>query len=68
MLSSESDPPYNRTSDASPGTFHGVSTTQKSPPLGSSDPKRSNSGRHYYESTLKGMEGLNVDNDDRGHY
>ncbi|KAI0496399.1 hypothetical protein KFK09_022715 [Dendrobium nobile] len=68
MLSSESDPPYTRTSDASPGTFCGVSSTQKSPPLGSSDPKRSNSGRHYYESTLKGIECLNFDNDERIHY
>ncbi|XP_020597060.1 casein kinase 1-like protein 2 [Phalaenopsis equestris] len=68
MLSTESDPPYTRTSDASPGTFGGVSTTQKSPPLGSTDRKRSNSGRNYYESTLKGIEGLSFDNDERVHY
>lgn len=63
-----------RTSDASPGTFCRVSTAQKSPPLSSTDAKRTSSGRQLsniknYESTLKGIEGLNFDGgDDRAHF
>ncbi|KAF3328329.1 Casein Kinase-1 Like Protein [Carex littledalei] len=65
-----------RTTDASPGTFRKVSGPQRgSPPMlgapaSSEPPKRSSSGRHMknYEATLKGIEGLNFDGDDRLHY
>jgi casein kinase 1 len=65
-----------RGTDASPGTFRKVSGPQRgSPPMlgapaSSEPPKRSSSGRHIktYESTLKGIEGLNFDGDERLHY
>ncbi|PKA57255.1 Casein kinase I isoform delta-like [Apostasia shenzhenica] len=69
----EADPSRARTTDASPGTFRKVSSTQRSPPLGSTDPRRSYAGRHSsnaknFDSTLKGIESLNFENDDRVHY
>ncbi|PKA64254.1 Casein kinase I isoform delta-like [Apostasia shenzhenica] len=67
------DPSRIRTSDASPGTFRRASGAQRSPPLPSSDPKRSSAGRHSsnpknYDSTLKGIERLSFDKDERVQY
>ncbi|KAJ6759590.1 CASEIN KINASE I-LIKE [Salix koriyanagi] len=62
---SESDPQWSRTTDASPGAIHKISSGQRSPPLGSSDPRRTSSSRNTshmkttYETTLKGIESLN---------
>ncbi|OAY82356.1 Casein kinase I isoform delta-like [Ananas comosus] len=70
----EIDQSRTRTTDASPGTFRKLSGPQRSsPPVGSAEPKRSSSGRHSsnirnYESTLKGIEGLNFDGDERVKY
>ncbi|XP_020105707.1 casein kinase 1-like protein 2 isoform X1 [Ananas comosus] len=51
-----------------------TSAPQRSSPIGSAEPKHSSSGRHpssntkNYESTLKGIESLSFDKDDRIHY
>ncbi|KAK6941363.1 hypothetical protein RJ641_026740 [Dillenia turbinata] len=71
-VGSDSDP-SRRTIEASPGALRKVSSTQRSSPARSSDPKRSASARHAstiknYESTLKGIEGLRFDNDDKVQY
>ncbi|KAL0908057.1 hypothetical protein M5K25_022523 [Dendrobium thyrsiflorum] len=66
----------SRTTDASPsGTYGKFSSTQKSPPLGSAEQnqKTSSSVRHSanlktYESTIKGMESLNFNSDDRAQF
>lgn len=67
---SESDSSRPRTMEGTPGAFRKVSSEQKSLPTGSSEPKRSASGRNItnsknYESTLKGIEGLNFEHDER---
>uniref|UniRef100_A0A1D1YGL0 non-specific serine/threonine protein kinase n=1 Tax=Anthurium amnicola TaxID=1678845 RepID=A0A1D1YGL0_9ARAE len=72
MMGSEVDPSRARATEASPGGFHKVSSAQRSSPVGSAEPKHS-SGRHpsnikNYESTLKGIESLNIDGDDRLQY
>ncbi|KAL6005923.1 hypothetical protein ACLOJK_039968 [Asimina triloba] len=72
MVGSEADHSRSRTTDASPGAFRRVVNAQRSSPVSSSEPKRS-SGRNTsniknYESTLKGMECLNFDADERLHY
>ncbi|KAK6944809.1 Protein kinase domain [Dillenia turbinata] len=71
-MGSDSDPSRHAT-EASPGALRKVSSTQRSSPVGSSDPRRSASARHAstiknYESTLKGIEGLHFDNDDKVQY
>uniref|UniRef100_A0A1D1Z374 Casein kinase I isoform delta-like n=1 Tax=Anthurium amnicola TaxID=1678845 RepID=A0A1D1Z374_9ARAE len=73
MTGSEVDPSRTRTTDASPGGFRKISSVQRSSPIGSAEPKRSSSGRHSsniknYESTLKGIECLNFDGDERLQY
>ncbi|KAG0492106.1 hypothetical protein HPP92_005208 [Vanilla planifolia] len=82
-VGSETDPSRSRTTDASPGAFRATDVSPlgfrrtsgalRSPPLASAEPGRSSSGRHQsnmrnYESTLKGIEGLNFDNDEKAHY
>ncbi|KAM0932515.1 putative protein kinase CK1-CK1 family [Dioscorea sansibarensis] len=75
MASSEADMSRSRTTDASPGTFPKVSGTQRTSPGGSAELRRpsSSAGRpasniRNYESTIKGIESLNFDNDERTHY
>lgn len=73
FVGSEVDPSRSRTTDASPGGFRRVISTQRSSPVGSLEPKRSSSARNTsniknYESTLKGIEGLNFDTDERLKY
>ncbi|CAA2969961.1 casein kinase 1-like protein 2 [Olea europaea var. sylvestris] len=73
-MGNESDPTRSRTPEASPGTMHKISSGQRSSPLGgSSDPKHASSGRNNsstrnYESTIKGIENLNFDDEERVHY
>lgn len=73
-LGSESDPSRVHATEASLGAgVRRISSGQKSSPVGSSDPKRTSSGRNTanmknYESTIKGIESLNFDNDERVHY
>ncbi|KAK7303975.1 hypothetical protein RJT34_14927 [Clitoria ternatea] len=58
----------SRTTDAVPGTVHRTSA------MGSSDPKKvAASGRNVshvknYETAVKGIEGLQLENDERAHY
>ncbi|KAJ9167972.1 hypothetical protein P3X46_019558 [Hevea brasiliensis] len=74
FVGSEADPHRSRTTDASPGAMHKISSGQRSPPLGTAaDPRHSSSARNAthmktYESALKGIEGLNFDNDEKVHY
>ncbi|KAJ4851150.1 Casein kinase 1-like protein 2 [Turnera subulata] len=71
---SESDPQRSRATDASPGAIQKISTEQISPPIGSSEARRTSSGRNTssliknYETTLKGIESLNFDGDEKVHY
>lgn len=70
VMSGEVDPSRPRTTE---GTFRKVSSAQRSPPVGSAEPKHSTSARHSsnmknYESALKGFGGLNFDNDERVQY
>ncbi|XP_027339559.1 casein kinase 1-like protein 1 isoform X2 [Abrus precatorius] len=63
-----------RTTEASPGTTHRISSGHRSSALGSSDPKKAvSSGRNAshvknYETAVKGIEGLQLENDERAHY
>ncbi|MQM08595.1 hypothetical protein Taro_041460 [Colocasia esculenta] len=73
IVGSEVNPSRTRTTDASPGGLRTGSGIQRSSPGASAEPKRSSSGRHSsniknYESTLKGIECLNFDGDERLHY
>ncbi|XP_072995300.1 casein kinase 1-like protein 2 [Typha latifolia] len=73
ITGSELDASRTRTTDASPGTLRKVSGPQRSSPAGYPEPKQSSSGRHSsniknYESTLKGIEGLSFDTDERNQY
>ncbi|XP_007012783.2 PREDICTED: casein kinase I isoform X1 [Theobroma cacao] len=69
---SEAEPQRSRTTDASPGALHKISSQQRSP-VESSDAKRTLSGRNTshvknYEAALKGIEGLQFESDERVHY
>ncbi|KAF5743064.1 casein kinase I isoform delta-like [Tripterygium wilfordii] len=71
FVGSESDPQRSSTMEASPAALHRVSSGQS--PVGSSDPRHPSSGKttshtKNYETTLKGIESLHFDGDDRAHY
>ncbi|KAL5999591.1 hypothetical protein ACLOJK_037876 [Asimina triloba] len=73
MVGSEADSSRPRTTEASPGAFRKVVSGQRSSPVGTAEPKRSSSVRNpsnikNYEATLKGIESLNFDGDERLHY
>ncbi|KAF8388794.1 hypothetical protein HHK36_025474 [Tetracentron sinense] len=73
MGGSDSVPARPRTTEASPGEFGKMASGQRGSPVGSSEPKRTPSGRNTsniknYESTLKGIESLHFDSDERLHY
>ncbi|KAG5559172.1 hypothetical protein RHGRI_008925 [Rhododendron griersonianum] len=70
IVGNESDPVRSRTREASPGTQQRISSGQRSSPFGgSSDPNRTSSGRNNkYETTLKGIECLHFDDEERDHY
>ncbi|OAY27107.1 casein kinase 1-like protein 1 [Manihot esculenta] len=76
FIGNETDPQRSRTTDASPGTMHKISSGQRSPPRGTAaaaDPRRSSTTRNAtqmkaYETTLKGIESLNFDSDEKVHY
>lgn len=72
MMGTEVDLSHPRTTDATPGGFRKISVHRTSP-VESSDPKRSSSGRNAsniksYESTLRGIESLKFDSDERLQY
>ncbi|KAJ6840667.1 casein kinase 1-like protein 2 isoform X1 [Iris pallida] len=62
---------HNRvTSDSRPGILHKVPSAQRTSPVVSAEQKRASSGRHSstinnYESTLRGIEGLNFHKEDK---
>lgn len=66
-----SDPTRSRAPEASPATMHKISSGQRiSPLVGSSDPTKHASsvpGVKNYESTLKGIESLHFDEEEKGH-
>ncbi|KAA8541661.1 hypothetical protein F0562_022813 [Nyssa sinensis] len=75
IVGSESDPSRLRATDASPGTLRKISSAapQRSSPVVSADNKRSSSSRNpsnikNFESTLKGIEGLHFNGDEKLHY
>lgn len=62
-----------RTTEASPGAAHRISSVHRNSPLGTSDPKRMSSARNAsqaknYETAVRGIEGLQLENDERAHY
>lgn len=63
-----------RAAEASHGAAHRISSGQRSSPIGSSDPKIvTSSGRNAshvknYETAVKGIEGLQLENDESAHY
>lgn len=69
---SEADLTHTSTTEVSPGTFRKVSSSQRSSPFSSSEPKYTSAGRNpnikNYESTLKGIERLNFDDEERIQY
>lgn len=73
IMGSESDPSRPQTTDESPGTLHKVSIGQRSSPIMSSDHNRPPTGRissnvKNLESTVRGMESLHFNNEDRVYY
>jgi len=73
VATDSSEPSRARTTDASPGALRRASGPQRSSPVHSAGQKRSSSGWHpsnvkNYDSTLKGIEGLNFDGDERVQY
>lgn len=73
IAGSEADQQRTRTAEASPGAVHKIPSGQRSSPVSSSEHKRAPSGRNSshtknYESTLKGIEGLNFESDERVQY
>ncbi|KAK6789585.1 hypothetical protein RDI58_013385 [Solanum bulbocastanum] len=69
-VGNDSDPTRSRVPEASPATMHKIPSGQRiSPLVGSSDPKHASSGPGVknYESTLKGIESLHFDEEDKGH-
>ncbi|XP_060190987.1 casein kinase 1-like protein 1 isoform X1 [Lycium barbarum] len=72
-MGNDSDPTHSRTPEASPATMHTISGGHRSSPLGgSSDPRYASSGRNAsgirnYESTLRGIETLHFDDEERAH-
>lgn len=73
MVSSESDLSRPQNTDASPGTLRKISTAQRSSPVVSSEHNRTSSSRNIsniknLESTLRGIESLHFNNDERVQY
>ncbi|KAL8498100.1 hypothetical protein ACS0TY_021433 [Phlomoides rotata] len=72
-LGNESDPTRSRTPEASPATVNKISSGQRTSPFGgSSDPKHTSSGRNnssikIFDSTIKGIENLHFDDEERFH-
>ncbi|XP_028751497.1 casein kinase 1-like protein 12 [Neltuma alba] len=72
FVGGESDP-RTRATEASPGAAHRITSGHRSSPLIASDAKRISSGRNAshvknYESAVRGIESLQLENDERAHY
>lgn len=73
IVGSESDLSRPQTSDLSPGTLGKISSGQRSSPVVPSENNRTSSGRNIsnvktLESTLRGIESLHFNNDERVQY
>ncbi|XP_042060365.1 casein kinase 1-like protein 2 isoform X1 [Salvia splendens] len=72
-LGNDSDPSRSRTPEASPATANKTSSGQRSFPLGGSSNAKhtssgmNNSGIKNYDSTIKGIESLHFDDEERFH-
>ncbi|XP_042387125.1 casein kinase 1-like protein 2 [Zingiber officinale] len=72
-IGSEADQSRTRTTEASPGTFRKISSSQRSSPFSSAEPRHSSQVRNQpnlknFESTLRGIEGLSFDDEERIQY
>uniref|UniRef100_A0A2P2PSG2 Casein kinase n=1 Tax=Rhizophora mucronata TaxID=61149 RepID=A0A2P2PSG2_RHIMU len=70
---SESDPQCSQITEARPGATQKISSWPQIPPLGSLDPRQSSSPKNIfhlktYESSIKGIENLSFDTDEKVHY
>ncbi|TVU34171.1 hypothetical protein EJB05_16001 [Eragrostis curvula] len=73
LKTSEVEPSRSRTPDASSGAFQRNAPLHRTSQMVDYYPRHTSSGRHTsntknYESTLRGIQGLNVDANDRIHY
>ncbi|KAM0944725.1 putative protein kinase CK1-CK1 family [Dioscorea sansibarensis] len=73
MAGNEGEQSRTHATEASTGNFRRFSGPQRSSPVASAEPRRTSSGRHpsnikTYESTLKGIEHLNFDGNEKYHY
>lgn len=73
MVSSESDFSRPQNTDGSPGALRKISSGQRSSPVVSSEQNRTSSSRNVsniknLESTLRGIESLHFNNDERVQY
>ncbi|KAK9231709.1 hypothetical protein WN943_021948 [Citrus x changshan-huyou] len=73
VVGSDTDPSRPRTTDASPGAFQKISSGQRSSPVVSSENRHTTSGRSTsniknFESTLRGIESLHFNNNERVHH
>lgn len=73
IVGSESDMSRPQTTDASSGTFRKITGGQRSSPIVSSEHNRTTTGRNIpnaknLESTLRGIESLHFNNDERVQY
>lgn len=65
MVGTDADQSRTHTAEASPVTYHKVSSGHRSSPIVSSTSGRKPSAIKNYESTLKGIEGLHFDSKDK---
>ncbi|KAG6496729.1 hypothetical protein ZIOFF_044599 [Zingiber officinale] len=65
MVGTDADQSRTRTAEASPVTYHKVSSGQRSSPIVSSTSGRKPSAIKNYESALKGIEGLHFDSKEK---
>jgi casein kinase 1 len=73
ITGSEADPSRADTTDASSGAFRKISSGQRGSPVISSAEHRTSSGRNAsniknFESTLRGIETLHFNSDERAQY
>ncbi|KAG6532640.1 casein kinase 1-like protein 2 [Zingiber officinale] len=72
-IGSEGDQTRTRTTEVSPGTFRKISSSQRNSLLSSAEPRHFSQVRNQpnlknYESTLRGIEGLSFDDEERIQY
>jgi len=68
LQSSEAEPSRSRAPDVSPGTFQRNSAPRRTSQTPDYSDPRHKSNSNNYESTIRGIRGLNFDANDRIHY